>query len=70
MAILERTVVRATRRMSNETFEKHMEARHAGSLGYLEGLPLGDAYLMRMWRAFHRQLHKFRVDLEHEHSEA
>lgn len=55
--------------MSNRTFEKHMEARHAESLGYLEGLPLDDAYLMGLWRAFHRQLHKFRVDLGHEHPE-
>ena len=56
--------------MSNEIFEKHMEARHADSLGYLEGLPLWDDYLMRMWRSFHSQLHKFRVDIEHEHPEA
>lgn len=69
MAILERLVVRATRRMSDEVFEKHMETRHAESLGYLTGLPLGDAYLMGMWRAFHRQLHNLRIDIEHEHPE-
>jgi hypothetical protein len=55
--------------MSDEVFEKHMETRHAESLGYLTGLPLGDAYLMGMWRAFHRQLHNLRIDIEHEHPE-
>lgn len=69
MAILEQTLVKAAQRMSDRTFEKHMEARHAESLGYLTGLPLGDAYLMGLWRAFHRQLHRFRIDLEHEHPE-
>lgn len=70
MAILERTLVAATEDMSNKIFAMHMRKRHPESLGYLRAFPLRNAYLMKMWRSFHRQLHRYRVDLEHEHSEA
>jgi hypothetical protein len=69
MALLNRELVAAEARMSNENFEKHMEMRHPESLGYLSGLPLKDKMLMKCWRTFHGHLHRWRIDLEHEHSE-
>lgn len=71
MAILDRVLVTATENMTDKTFVKHMEARHADSLGYIVGLKtvLGDAMLVRMWRLFHGHLHRWRIDLEHEHGE-
>jgi hypothetical protein len=71
MAILERTLVRATERMTDENFVRHMETRHEGSLGYVVGLTtiLNDELLVRMWRLYHGHLHRWRVDLEHEHGE-
>lgn len=71
MAILERTLVAAAESMDDETFAKHMEKRHADSLGYIIGLKtvLGDEMLVRMWRLFHGHLHRWRVDLAHEHGE-
>lgn len=64
-------LVRAPERMTDEFFAMHMNKRHSDSLG---GLPFLDSemttrYVIRCWRAFHRQLHKWHVNLEHEHAE-
>jgi hypothetical protein len=69
MAILERVLVTATENMTDKNFARHMEHRHPESLGYLSGLPVEDAALMRMWRVFHSHLHRWRIDIEHEHGE-
>jgi hypothetical protein len=71
MAILERALVRAIENMDDETFVKHMEARHGDSLGYMIGLKtiLSDHHLLRLWQLYHMQLHRFRIDLKHEHGE-
>lgn len=60
-------LVTSARKMDDETFAKHMQLRHPESCGYLKRIPTGKPYLMVMWRAFHNQLHKFRIDLNHEH---
>lgn len=55
--------------MDTPTFAKHMNARHADSLGGLEHLDFrGAEHLAQMWRSFHNQLHRTRVDLNHEHA--
>lgn len=71
MAILDRVLVTATENMTDENFAKHMQNRHADSLGYIVGLKtvLSDEMLVRMWRLFHGHLHRWRIDLEHEHGE-
>jgi hypothetical protein len=60
-------LVTSAKKMDDETFAKHMGLRHRDSTGYLKRIPEGKPYLMTMWRAFHNQLHKFRIDLDHEH---
>lgn len=71
MAILERVLVTATENMTDKNFAKHMENRHSDSLGYLMGMQnvLSDHHLVRLWRLFHGHLHRWRIDLEHEHGE-
>lgn len=71
MAILDRVLVTSTDNMTDEIFVKHMEHRHRGSLGYTQGLRtiLSDDMLVRMWRLYHGHLHRWRIDLEHEHGE-
>ncbi len=65
------TLVRSPDDMDNETFAKHMNTRHADSLGGLQRLALASnpSGLADTWRAFHRRLHMFRVDLDHYHSD-
>ena len=56
--------------MDDETFARHMNFRHGDSLGGLPELRFSAGCapgLPGAWRAFHRRLHKFRHDLEHEH---
>jgi len=70
MAVLdEKTLVRSIKRMNDVLFERHMKYRHDDSLSYMINLPLHDESLMRMWRVFHNHLHRWRIDLDHEHSE-
>lgn len=71
MAILERTPVQATENMTDIQFANHMTKRHRESLGYLKSFrgTIHNPMLMRCWRAFHGHLHRWRVDLEHEHGE-
>lgn len=71
MAILERVLVISIEDMDDETFVKHMEARHADSLGYMMGLKtvLSDHHLLRLWQLYHGHLHRWRIDLKHEHGE-
>lgn len=71
MAILERVLVTSIDNMADETFAKHMEHRHADSLGYITGLQtvLSNDMLVRMWRLYHARLHQWRIDLKHEHGE-
>lgn len=70
MAVLEPLLVTAPEKMSDAAFCKHMSLRHRESLGYLKQLyPDISPYLMRMWRVFHNHLHRWRIDLEHEHGE-
>jgi hypothetical protein len=55
--------------MDDVTFAKHMNFRHADSLGGLKELDLRNrAHLAQMWRSFHNKLHEWRVDLSHEHA--
>lgn len=67
----ETDLVRAPERMTDEFFAMHMNKRHPESLGGLPYLDheFTDEYVMKCWRAFHRQLHKWYIDLEHEHAE-
>lgn len=55
--------------MDTPTFAKHMNYRHADSLGGLSELDFrGKEHLAQMWRTFHNRLHAFRVDLNHYHA--
>lgn len=53
--------------MDDEIFRKHMNARHADSLGGLTELTPTSARVIVIYRAFHRRLHDVRVGLQHEH---
>jgi hypothetical protein len=55
--------------MDTETFTRHMNARHADSLGGLRELKLPTRYLALCYRNFHRRLHEIRPGLGHEHGE-
>lgn len=72
MAILERIRVQSPDNMSDIQFANHMTKRHRESLGYLKSFrrTIHDPMLMRCWRVFHGHLHRWRVDIEHEHSES
>lgn len=61
-------VVAAEDSMDDNTFTKHMNARHSDSLGGLDELWFADEPTHEAWRAFHWRLHQLRIDLEHEHS--
>lgn len=55
--------------MEIDVFEKHMNSRHAGSLGGLSELTLPTAYLASCYKSFHDRLHRVRVDIQHDHKE-
>lgn len=62
-------LVAAPSRMSDEHFRLHMNGRHADSLADGQIPRQGFTYdVAAPYRAFHRQLHRSRVGLEHEHS--
>jgi hypothetical protein len=56
--------------MDRATFLKHMNFRHADSLGYGDSIPgFGlTEYVEHCWRAFHNKIHELRLDIRHEHS--
>jgi len=61
-------LVASTDNMDDETFAKHMMFRHGESLGGLNDLDFTNRpHIAQMYRAFHKKLHQWRVDLEHEH---
>lgn len=64
-----RVIVRAVHKMDADTFTKHFNGRHSDSLAGMTGLPpnLGRPVELS-YRAFHRQLHSTRVDLDHIHN--
>lgn len=72
LAILEKVLVTSEGNMDDRTFRKHMNLRHPESLGYLGDLkprPSLDAHMMVLWRIYHGALHRFRIDLAHEHGD-
>jgi hypothetical protein len=69
MAILERALVTAAENMSDKIFAMHMRKRHPESIGYIRTFPISDKTIMRMWRSFHGHLHRWRIDIRHEHGE-
>lgn len=64
----EEILVRKAADMDAVTFAKHMELRHEDALGYLGRIPVGNPYLLRMWRSYHSALHRFRLNLGHRHN--
>jgi hypothetical protein len=62
--------VASAERMDKTTFAKHFTHRHDESLAGMTELPgtVSDA-VIDSYRAFHRQLHRTRVDLEHFHND-
>lgn len=56
--------------MSKAIFTKHFTHRHSDSLAGMTELPedISDA-IADTYRAFHRQLHRTRIDLEHYHND-
>jgi hypothetical protein len=69
MTVEEKDLVAAADGMSKEIFAKHFTHRHLDSLASLTHLPgnLSDESIAA-YRAFHRQLHRTRVDLNHDHN--
>jgi hypothetical protein len=64
-----RVIVRATSKMDSQTFVLHFNSRHGDSLAGMTGLPPNIAEAVELsYRAFHRQLHRSRVDLDHVHN--
>lgn len=56
--------------MDGRTFVMHMNKRHSDSLGGLPRLwETCDPYVTACWRAFHTQLHRWRLDLSHVHED-
>lgn len=53
--------------MDDETFCKHMSYRHQDSLGGLPFITPVAESTTDAWRAFHDRLHRFRVNLAHNH---
>lgn len=53
--------------MSDEDFEKHMNARHSDGLGELEKIDLHTNALVSVWRSYHNRLHMTRPSIAHEH---
>lgn len=67
----EKQLVADADKMLNADFIRHMNIRHKESLGYLLRLSKDlNPDILRMWRAYHAQLHRWRIDLEHYHTEA
>ncbi len=62
-------LIQTIERMDTETFARHMEVRHPESLADMPVLWFSDGYVEECYRAFHRQLHKFRCHLAHYHEE-
>jgi len=71
METAEMIQVASADKMDDDTFAKHMTARHSESLGGLPALTFSHGRYgpAPAWRAFHRRLHALRPDLEHEHGE-
>jgi len=67
--IEEPELVQETEAMDTETFALHMEYRHLESLAGMIPLWFTDDYVEECYRAFHRQLHRFFPNLEHEHGD-
>jgi hypothetical protein len=64
-----RVIVRAIHKMDSGTFVLHFNGRHPDSLAGMRGLPPDIANAVELsYRAFHRQLHRTRVDLDHIHN--
>jgi hypothetical protein len=62
--------VRNADRMDTDTFIKHMEYRHADSLGGLRYLNFPTDYVEGCWRTFHEALHHFRLTrFNHDHGQ-
>jgi hypothetical protein len=62
-------LVAAPSNMSDEYFRLHMNHRHSDSLSDGDIPEANFTFdVAQPYRAFHRQLHRTRVDLEHEHS--
>lgn len=63
-------LVDAEHEMNDRTFVLHMNKRHRESLGGLPHLwETCDPYVTSCWRAFHTQLHRWRLDLGHRHED-
>lgn len=57
--------------MDDNSFELHMNMRHAESLGGLSDVSFAHAsgYVLHCWRIFHKTLHRLRQpDINHEHA--
>ena len=64
-----RQVVVDADEMSDRTFIRHMNTRHADSLGGLPSLWVTTPEVHEAWRAYHDRLHELRIDIPHEHEE-
>ena len=60
-------VVISSDNMDDETFQKHMSARHKESLGGMTELSSLPSNLVALYRRFHRKLHELRPELLHDH---
>jgi hypothetical protein len=63
-------IVTPADRMSTEIFVRHMNLRHADSLGGMTGLPEDiTPAVEQLYRSFHARLHSLRLrsELRHEH---
>ena len=68
--MLMKQIVCAEEEMDEDTFTKHMNARHSDSLGGLDSLWFADEDVHQCWRNFHWRIHELRIDLEHEHADS
>ena len=68
MKLIEKALVVHTDVMDEDAFLLHLQNRHpeslANSITFFVSEDVVDCY-----RAFHRQLHRFRIDLPHEHED-
>lgn len=69
--LIHRTVVTvpSTRLMTDDTFIKHMNLRHADSIGGLHSLWLINRSVTGAWRAFHNRLHNSGTVHSHIHED-